>query len=556
MSCSEITNDYDGVTHDYTKKGGLVYEKVFLPSNAPPEWRDRSKLWNAVEETEKTKDSRLAREFIVALPVEISRKSQVAEAEEFAKVLVDDGMCVDVCIRDTGEGNPHAHIMATVRPLNKNGAWQCKTEKEYLCIRDGKEQGFTASEFLSAKNEGWEKQYPYYVDDKKVYLSPSKADGYERVNKHPKSTKYGRQNPISERWNSEEQLYEWRKLWADIVNKDLQEKNVEPIDHRSFEARGILLQPTIHEGVSRNKIRKKDRITERMKINILIREDNSLIIRLRKTIQALTDLVVTAGKLLLPALADALEGIRASMIILDYQRKSINRLKNKVVNAVRDADEFYVAFHKLQEDIKTTELKLKETQKKLKLTPKVIKQKYNETRYDVEHLEFELKELNFKMQNILSQNDCETEQEIIDLKPQFEEKRNFEIPHLEAEEKRIDEEIETALAQYHEKEKEAESLDKEEFTAKLMKIRPEKETEARKIIETKVSDISEYDFNRSVDTVSKLIGEAPPHYLTKAEIAQQEEYDRCVKQQEERRKQIEERRKNKTNKNINKERSR
>lgn len=62
------------------------------------------------------------------------------------------------------------------------------------------------------------------------------------------------------------------------------------------------------------------------------------------------------------------------MIILDYQRKSINRLKNKVVNAVRDADEFYVAFHKLQEDIKTTELKLKETQKKLKLTPKVIKQ--------------------------------------------------------------------------------------------------------------------------------------------------------------------------------------
>ena len=260
-----------------------------------------------------------------------------------------------------------------------------------------------------------------------------------------------------------------------------------------------------------------------MKINILIREDNSLILRLRKTIQALTALVITAGKLLLPALADALEGIRVSIIILDCQRKSINRQKNKAVNAVRDADEFYIVFRKLQEDIKTTELKLKETQKKLKLTPKVMKQKYNEARYDVEHLEFELKELNFKMQNILSQNDCETEQEIIDLKPQFEEKRNFEIPHLEAEEKRIDEEIETALAQYHEKEKEAKSLDKEEFTAERMKIRPEKETEARKIIETKVSDISEYDFNRSVDTVSKLIGEAPPHYLTKAEIAQQEE---------------------------------
>ena len=220
MSCSEITNKYDGVKHDYTKKGGLVYDKIFLPSYAPTEWCDRSKLWNAVEEAEKTRDSRLAREFIVALPVEISRERQIAEAEEFAKALASDGMCVDVCIHDTGEGNPHAHIMATVRPLNANGTWQRKTEKEYLCIRDGKEQGFTASEFLSAKNEGWEKQYQYYVDGKKVYLPPSQADDYERVNKYPKSTKYGRQNPISERWNSDEQLFEWRKLWADIVNRD------------------------------------------------------------------------------------------------------------------------------------------------------------------------------------------------------------------------------------------------------------------------------------------------------------------------------------------------
>ena len=129
MSCSEITNEYDGVKHDYTRKGGLVYERIFLPSHAPPEWCDRSKLWNAVEETEKTRDSRLAREFIVALPVEVSCERQIAEAEEFAKALVDDGMCVDVCIHDTGEGNPHAHIMATVRPLNPDGTWQEKPKK-------------------------------------------------------------------------------------------------------------------------------------------------------------------------------------------------------------------------------------------------------------------------------------------------------------------------------------------------------------------------------------------------------------------------------------------
>ena len=82
-----------------------------------------------------------------------------------------------------------------------------------------------------------------------------------------------------------------------------------------------------------------------------------------------------------------------------------------------------------------------------------------------------------------------------------------------------------------------------------MKIRPEKEKEARQKAEADY-DISEYDFNRSVDTVSKLIGEPPPHYLTKAEIARQEEYARYVKQQEERQRQIEERRNNRNNKNI------
>ena len=69
MSCSEIHNEYDGITHDFTRKRGLVWEQIFLPRNAPPEWKSRSVLWNAVEAAEKSKDSRLARELVVALPV-------------------------------------------------------------------------------------------------------------------------------------------------------------------------------------------------------------------------------------------------------------------------------------------------------------------------------------------------------------------------------------------------------------------------------------------------------------------------------------------------------
>ena len=66
LSCSRIYNDYDGVQHDYTRKQGLVWQQVFLPEYAPQEWQDRERLWNAVEEAEKAKDSRLAREFVVA----------------------------------------------------------------------------------------------------------------------------------------------------------------------------------------------------------------------------------------------------------------------------------------------------------------------------------------------------------------------------------------------------------------------------------------------------------------------------------------------------------
>ena len=76
LSCSRLYNDYDGIQHDYTKKQGLVWQQVFLPEYAPQEWKDREKLWNAVEEVETAKDSRLAREFVVALPIELSRESR------------------------------------------------------------------------------------------------------------------------------------------------------------------------------------------------------------------------------------------------------------------------------------------------------------------------------------------------------------------------------------------------------------------------------------------------------------------------------------------------
>ena len=296
MSCSKIYNDYDGVLHDFTRKRGLVWDQVFLPANAPAEWQDRSALWNAVEAAEQTKDSRLAREFVVALPTELNKAEQLNLLTEFVQTnFVSLGMCADVAVHDTDGHNPHAHILLTVRPLDKNGKWQRKTEKEYLCVKVGLEKGFTSSEYAVAKAEGWEKQYLYLVGSKKEYLPPSVADiaGYERASKYPKSTRYGRQNPTVSRWNSEEQLNIWRENWAVITNRYLDNtgKAIAHIDHRSHSERGLEEQPTIHEGLAARRMEKAGFISERCEINRRIKADNYLLRELKETIKKLSAIV-------------------------------------------------------------------------------------------------------------------------------------------------------------------------------------------------------------------------------------------------------------------------
>ena len=109
LSCSRMLNEYDGVQHDYTRKQGLVWQAVFLPDMAPVEWQDREKLWNAVEETEKTKDSRLAREFVAALPIELPQSpcphpADGTPVDGDGRVAVQDRERVSLCEGRRGTG--------------------------------------------------------------------------------------------------------------------------------------------------------------------------------------------------------------------------------------------------------------------------------------------------------------------------------------------------------------------------------------------------------------------------------------------------------------------
>ena len=319
LSCSRIYNDYDGVQHDYTRKQGLVWQQVFLPPQAPQEWQNREKLWNAVEAAEKAKDSRLAREFVAALPIELNQEQQISLIEKFVQEqFAADGMCADVAIHDTDGHNPHAHILLTVRPLDEKGQWQYKTEKEYLCVRNGEERGFTAAEFLKAQKEGWEKQYPYKVGRKKVYMASSAAEiqGLVRADKHPKSSRYGRQNPITLRWNSEEQLLQWRGNWAAAANLALEQAgHEERIDHRSHAARGLEETPTIHEGVAARAMERKGITSDRCELNRQIRADNALLRQLKAELQKLAAIVAKT----VPAIAEALEKIRGHVMLCCFR---------------------------------------------------------------------------------------------------------------------------------------------------------------------------------------------------------------------------------------------
>ena len=137
-SGTKLTNEWDGLTHDYTRKGGVVHAEIMLPAHAPPEFADRSTLWNSVEQIEKARDSQLAREIEAALPRELSREQQLALVRAYVKDnFVDKGMCADFAIHDKGTGNPHVHIMLTVRPLKENGAWGAKCRKAYDLDENG-----------------------------------------------------------------------------------------------------------------------------------------------------------------------------------------------------------------------------------------------------------------------------------------------------------------------------------------------------------------------------------------------------------------------------------
>lgn len=478
MSCSQIQNDYDGVQHDYTRKQGLVWQQIFLPEHAPAEWSDRGTLWNAVEENEKTKDSRLAREFVVALPIEMGKAEWQSLLTEFIQDnFVADGMCADVCIHDTDGHNPHAHIMVTVRPLAENGQWQYKTEKEYLCVRDGEEMGFTGAEFKQAQREGWEKQYQYKIGRKKEYMAPSAAEaaGYERASKTPKSTRFGRQNPIAARWNSDEQLVLWRSAWADVTNRYLERVGAEArIDHRSHADCGILEQPTIHEGVTARAMEQQGFIADRCELNRQIKADNKLLRELRSAFEK----IAKAVKNTVPAIAEAMETLRRNMLIFRYQILHTKANRRSIKNTLADVVPILRQYSDLVGQIKTLSRERKGLLDEKKATSALNVLKQRELAKRIAQLSEDIEELHSEKAMILSRFDKTDDEGMKEVK-KWVASMESSLQRLEQTEAKYQAELNAALAQFRELTGEAESMDKAELHVQRQGLRKTYTQDAR-----------------------------------------------------------------------------
>ncbi|MCG0628488.1 MobQ family relaxase [Lactiplantibacillus plantarum] len=215
-SGEKLFDDKEG-QHYFYARSVMPDSFILTPKNAPVWASDREKLWNEVERKDRRANSRYAKEFNVALPVELSADEQKELLIKYVQEnFVDKGMVADVAIHRDHADNPHAHVMLTNRPFDPDGTWGIKSKKQYILDENGN----------------------------KTYTGTSK---------YPKSRKI-----LMVDWDKKEKIIEWRHNWAASVNQVLEQKNIpDRISEKSFIEQGIDDTPTQHEGINSKRHERK-----------------------------------------------------------------------------------------------------------------------------------------------------------------------------------------------------------------------------------------------------------------------------------------------------------
>ena len=330
----------------------------------------------------------------------------------------------------------------------------------------------------------------------------------ERVSKYPKSTKYGRQNPTSERWNSEEQLVKWRAAWADEVNLFLEQKGLdERIDHRSFADQGKDEQPTIHEGVAARAMEKKGFVSDRCELNRQIRRDNTLLQQLNAEMQKLVKAVQNS----IPALAQAMEKLRASMIMFSYQ---VIHVKGFITKTRADMEDVVLGFK--QYNTVTGQIKLKLTERIKLLTEKeaLSPLQFSETRRlnaKIAEATEDLEELKSRKELIMFTFGKYDDNGMKDVKSWIN-RREEQIQKAEAAEDKYSSELNKALSEYRKLEVKAAEFNLDELKITRLSLRPEEEMRAVSTLKSRYGN--SYDptiMLRAKDKTANLLSKESAH---------------------------------------------
>jgi hypothetical protein len=234
-SGEELEDLETGITHDYRKKTGIAFAEIFLCKNAPERFQNREELWNEVEKIEKAADARLAREIEVAIPRELSLEEMKNLVAGYAKMLAEEGMCVDAAIH-LKVGNPHAHLMCTTRKIKADGTWDQKEKKVYALDEFG---------------------------NKIPVIDPE--TGEQKIGARGRRI-WKRVTVAANDLNAKENVEKWRKMWSEHCNAYLEPE--QQIDHRSYERQGKKdMIPTIHEGYAAREMEKRGQLAERCEMN-------------------------------------------------------------------------------------------------------------------------------------------------------------------------------------------------------------------------------------------------------------------------------------------------
>jgi nickase len=252
-------SEYDRQTYYPKYSEDLVYTEVMLPDNAPPEYLDPSKLWNAVETFESGSKAQLARTYRVEPPNEWSYELATEVMQDYIRRnFVEKGMCAQFAIHDsknknTGQKNLRCHILLTLRSLDEEGHWMAKQKKEYLRDENGE----------------------------KIPLIDKKT-GEQKVDKQNRKQWKCVTIPTND-WSSKENAKLWRKDLADTINTVNQriEMTEKFWEHRSFKEQGLEILPQIHLDEKASAMERAGVHTIRGNINREIIANNAVILVVR-----------------------------------------------------------------------------------------------------------------------------------------------------------------------------------------------------------------------------------------------------------------------------------